>query len=154
MKTFLTILFAVFFTAAPALAIDPGVAKGTLQVRGTTIKLTHAYAFNDRKELRILVVDREMPKRVLPGIEFLMVAQLAREDNLRGLLIQYDAQDQKRTIVTLLHPVVYGRSAGVVRNVVVAGNRVTGRLENGGMRDIPYIEYSATFSAPVFKAAR
>ena len=153
MKTFFSILFAFLLLTGPALAIDPGDAKGSLQVRGTLIKLTHAYAFHDRKELRILLAEREVPKRALPGIDFLSVAELARGDKVRGLFIQFDQQDQKRTVITLLHPVVWGRTPGVVRNVVIANNRVTGEIESG-RPDLPNVEYRAAFSAPLFKVAR
>ena len=153
MKTFLRILFGVFLMVGPALAIDPGVAKGALQIRGTTIKLTHAYAFQDRKELRILLADREVPKRGLPAIDLLSIADLTRENHLRGLLVQFNQQDQKRTIINLMHPVVWGRSPGTVRNVVIADNRVSGEIENG-RPDLPNVEYRATFSAPLFKIAR
>lgn len=170
MKTFLLILssFASFFALSPALAIDPGVVQGSLQVGGSMIKLTHAYAhlhdnaekLLDRpRELRILLADREAPQSTLVGIAFLSAKETAHDGKLRGLLIQMDPDDRRQAVITLLYPptdrahsvttISLGGSADVVRNLSMANNRVGGEIESGP-RDASKVEYRAKFSAPLF----
>jgi hypothetical protein len=148
MKTLLLTLiwFVTLSASIPALAIDPGIAEGSLQAGGATFKLAHAYAYRDPKELRIVLGDRQMPKTVPPDIGFLSVAQVAREGKVRGLLIQMNPDDRKQTVVTVLHPTVVSRTAGVVHNFVIANNRVSGELESS-TRDVVY---RTKFSAPLF----
>lgn len=148
MKTFLLVLslLVTLFAPIPALAIDPGTAEGSLLTNGTTFKLVHAYAYQDPKELRIVLVDRELPKTVPANIGFLAVAQVAREDKVRGLLIQMNPDDRRQTVVTVLHPTVVNRSSGVVQNFVIANNRVSGELESR----VPDAVYRVKFSAPLF----
>lgn len=116
-------LFALF--AAPAFAIDPGLAQGAVQAGETTIKLTHAYAYYDRpKELRVVVADREVRGNVLPVLTFLHVAELARARKLLGLSIQIDPN-----------------------------NRVSGEIDSGPP-DAEGVQYRTKFSAPLFESSR
>ena len=148
MKTFLPVisLLVTLFAPIPALAIDPGTAEGSLLTNATTYKLAHAYAYQDPKELRIVLVDRELPKTVPNNLGFLSVAQVAREDKVRGLAIQMNPNDRRQTVVTVLHPTVVNRSSGVVQNFVIANNRVSGELESRA----PDAVYRVKFSAPLF----
>lgn len=108
------ILIAVLVAAPkPAFAIDPGVAKGTLQVDDVTISLTHAYAqlrddaegiLGRDQELRIAVVDREIPQSSLNGLGILPVSGLAQADQVRGLLLTFDPEAPNEVVYTLLFP--------------------------------------------------
>ena len=150
MKTFLLILSAFLLAARPALAIDPGMAKGTLQVGSTTVELTHAYALlHNPKELRVLLADREALQSVIADSGHLP-AVMARKGQLRGLLIQLDPNDTGYAVVTHLQPVVTsGGGAGVVRRLSIANNRVLGEIDSGAS-DASRPAYRATFSAPLF----
>ena len=149
------ILGALFaFLAAPAVAIDPGVAQGAVQAGETAIKLTHAYAYYDRpKELRVVLADREVRGNVLPVLPFLHVAELARASKLLGLLIQIDPNNRKQAVVTVLHPSVLSRTPRVVHNLVIAHNRVSGEIDSGPP-DASGVQYRTKFSAPLFESAR
>lgn len=144
------LLFVV--AATPALAIDPGAAKGSLQADATrAYTLAHAYAFRDQKELRIVLSEKGAPKMVLPDLNFLTVAQAARESTVTGLILQVNPQNQKASTVTVLHPSVVSRKTGVIYNLVIAGNRVSGEVDSGA-KTADGVQYRATFSAPVFTA--
>ncbi len=75
----------------PALALDPGAAEGSLQVNEETISLSRAYShlhdnaeglLHSPKELRILLVDREVSQEALEGIAFLPVEEMAKEGRI------------------------------------------------------------------------
>jgi hypothetical protein len=79
--------------------IDPGVAKGTLQVGNETIELKHAYVYRcdneeellDGPELRVVLADREIDHELLAGFDGPeRVGALAKEGNLRGILLKFD----------------------------------------------------------------
>jgi hypothetical protein len=95
----------------PALAIDPGRVRGSLQVNGQAITLTQAYAhlhdnaegLLDRpRELRLLLSDREVPQAALAGLPPLPVANLARDGQVQGLLLKLDPHDPRRLELALL----------------------------------------------------
>ena len=158
------------------LAIDPGRVQGSLQVGDKVIALTQAYALlHDNaegvlafpKELRLLLVDREVPQEVVAGIGFLPLEHMARAGKVQGLLLRLDPNDHKHLLVTLLLPPTdpgqslvtwkVGSTGGQIPIELKIGNfnRVAGsiayrtepQLNNGG---VPKLEFSLRFSAPLF----
>jgi hypothetical protein len=165
MRAFLPGLLWLAYALNPAHAIDPGIAQGSLELGATTISLTHAYAeLHAKKDLRIVLADREAPQSAVSGIDPLPATQLAREGKLRGLLVRLDPADPKRALVTVLdapadtaHSLATGKARGranVVRGLRIANNRVSGALESRDSRTderaLPKIGYSVKFSAPLF----
>lgn len=169
---FLLISFVCFQTVY---AIDPGIAQGTLKVNNETIELKEAYAhFHDNaeglldypKEVRIVLADRKVPQESLRGIAFLPVTALAKEGNVRGLLLQFDPGDQSKMVVTILRkPSRQGASLTTLsrsgsekkmfKKLVISKTRVGGETEyeEKGSKDsesFPNISYSVKFSAPLF----
>lgn len=176
MKKILLQACIVLMAIAPVHAIDPGVAKGTLQINGKQVALTHAYAhLHDNaeglldfpKELRIVLSDQEVPQESLRGIAFLPVTRLAREGKVQGILIRLDPADRHGMYVTLLHrPADPGMSlltlsrsdsaAEVIRNFRLGGNRVSGVVDHAdtnaeGPAEMTRMSYSASFGAPLFQ---
>lgn len=166
----------VLMAIAPVYAIDPGVAKGTLQINGKQIALTHAYAhvhdnaeglLDFPKELRIVLSDREVPQESLRGIASLPVTRLAREGKVQGILIRLNPADLHGMYVTLLHrPADPGMSlltltrsdtaAELIRNFRLGGNRVSGVVDHAdtnaaGPAEMTRMSYSASFGAPIFQ---
>lgn len=157
-------------------AIDPGRVQGSLQVNDKAIVLTQAYAhlhdnaegLLDRpKELRLLLVDREVPQEALAGIAFLPVEQMAREGRVQGLLLRLDPNDHQRLLVTLLYPPAEPGQTLMTQTVSSTGrkppielkigsfNRVGGAVEHheerqSETRGMPRLNYSLRFSAPLF----
>jgi hypothetical protein len=157
------------------LAIDPGRVQGSLQVNGKAITLTQAYAhlhdnaegLLDRpQELRLLLVDGEVPQEALAGIALLPVEQMAREGKVQGLLLKLDPNDQKRLVVALLYSLAEPEQTLMTQTINTIGQkppiklkishqRVSGAVEHydehqsetGGM---PKLAYSLRFSAPLF----
>lgn len=126
--------------AHAALAIDPGTAQGSLQVDGVTIPLRHAFAhlhdnaeklLHRPRELRILLADRDVPQEALAGIAFLPLARLAREGRVRGLLLQLDADQPERGVLTVLQPSVSPARPFLVQKIALAHNRVIGEIQYG-----------------------
>jgi hypothetical protein len=92
-------LWAIGAARASDRAIDPGVAKGTLQVGDETIELKYAYVYRcdneeellDGPELRVLLADREIDHEILAGFDGPeRVGALAKEGSLRGILLKFD----------------------------------------------------------------
>jgi hypothetical protein len=170
----LLLLFATF--PQEAFGIDPGRVQGSLQVNGKSIALTQAYAhlhddaegLLDRpKELRLLLVDREVPQETLAGIAFLPIEQMAREGRVQGLLLRLDPSNHKRFLVTLLYPPAEPGQTLMTQTVSTTArepaielkigrfNRVGGAVEyheerQSGTRGMPRLNYSLRFSAPLF----
>jgi len=105
----------IAFLAIPigaARAIDPGIAQGVLRAGADHIALTHSFALlhdNAEKlldrpaELRIVLADRDIPQDSLTGIAFLRVSEMAREGQVRGLLLQLDPDQRRLIVVTVLN---------------------------------------------------
>jgi hypothetical protein len=170
----LLLLFASF--TQDVFAIDPGRVQGSLQLNDKAIVLTQAYAhlydnaeglLDRAKELRILLVDREVPQEVLSGIAFLPVEQMAREGRVQGLLLRLDPSNHKRLLVTLLYPPKEPGQTLMTQSVSTTGqkppielkiggfNRVAGAVEHREdcqpeTRGKPKMNYSLRFSAPLF----
>jgi hypothetical protein len=159
----------------PESVIDPGVARGSLQVNEKKITLRHAYAhLHDNAEgllekterFRVLVTDREVTPDALDGIAFLPVMDLAKEGRVQGLLFEMDPDDPDNVVMTLLIP-PSGPGRLLIRQTInvtgeelfkdwsLKGNRVVGAIERSGEREpglsnFPAISYSVKFDAPVF----
>ncbi len=156
-------------------AIDPGRTQGFLQVNEQTVALTQAYAhLHDNaekvldfpRELRLLLVDREVPQEALAGIALQTLEQMARQGTVRGLLLQLDPQNPRRLVVTLLYPPVLPgqplitqtyRTSSSKPSIELKMNRqrVGGSIEHhdegqGEARKMPNLAYSLRFSAPLF----
>lgn len=176
MKRMLLQACIVLMAIAPVHAIDPGVAKGTLQINGKQVALIHAYAhLHDNaeglldfpKELRIVLSDQEVPQESLRGIAFLPVTRLAREGKVQGILIRLNPADRHGMYVTLLHrPANPGMSlltltrsdtaAELIRNFKLGGNRVSGAVDHADAdtadsAEMTRMSYTASFSAPLFQ---
>lgn len=156
-------------------AIDPGRVQGSLQVNGQALALTHAYAHlhDDAEgllarpqELRLLLVDREVPQESLDGIVFLPVKQMAREGKVRGLLLKLDPRDLQHLEVTLLAPPAAPGETLMTQTISTTGTkpplelkissqRVDGAIEQHEARqspgELPQLDYALRFSAPLFR---
>lgn len=172
------LLLLLWLLASPlpnALAIDPGTAHGSLQVNQEIIALTQGYAhlhdnaegLLDRpKELRILLTDREVPLESLRGIAFLPVHDLAKQGQVRGLLIRLDPKDHSGVLVTLLYPPANSRETFLTQTIGTSGQKLPIKLKISdtrvggeihypaeGERDpmgLPKLNYAVKFSAPLF----
>ena len=144
-------LLLLLIASQPALAIDPGLARGDLLIGESRIALTHAYAQLHDAELRVVVADREIPQSALAGRVPLPVEALGKEGAVRGLLVRVDPRNRTRASVTLLdaraQPPVPTGAPDVVRTLGFANNRALGVLEG---RVPPGVEYRVEFSAPLF----
>jgi hypothetical protein len=156
-------LVALFLVALPAHAIDPGVARGFLRIGAATVQVSHAYAYlhappNRSREMRIAIVDREVPQESLSGHTMLPIEQLARDGKVRGILVRYDPAKRRKVVVTVLdRPYAPGKALvsfehGRGKNLVTGNNRVLGaldsRVESAGRPDV---DYRVQFSAPLFR---
>lgn len=175
MRLILLSLLSLIVPLNPALALDPGTAKGFLQVNNERIQLDHAYAhlhdnaeqlLDNPKELRILLSDREVPPPALAGIAFLPVERMAKEGRVQGLLLQMNPNDNSRVVVTLLYPPAAAGESLMTQSISVSGQksmkrfefsaqRVVGEIEHSQNREstssqMPTLAYSASFSAPLF----
>jgi hypothetical protein len=172
MRRWLPFVLLLSFSATDAL--DPGTAKGIMQVGEETIALTHAYAqlhdnaeglLDQPQEMRILIADREVEQEALNGLVFLPVRAMAREDKIRGLLLTFDPHDRDNVVVTFLYPPVSPteslrtqsrmNSEGVMKTLKITDQRVVGEIEDKEQResrlsDMPSITYATSFSAPLF----
>jgi hypothetical protein len=156
-----------------AAAIDPGSAKGNLVLNGTSIPLTHAYAevhdnaegaLDYPKELRILVADREVPQQSLNGLMFLPIETMARNGQVRGLLIRMNPADASEISIRLLAAptepgemmMTLSRSGDTFKDkdFKFSDTRVAGAIEEAekevGLGSVKSLGYNVSFSAPVF----
>jgi len=176
MKSFLFLLLAPFFVMTyPESVIDPGVARGSLQVDGKTITLRHAYAhlhdnaeglIEQTEKFRVLFTDREVPSNALDGIGFLPVMELARQGQAQGVLFEMAPDNPNNVVMTLLVPPSKPGRLLIRQTINVDGedlfkewslkdHRVVGAIERKGERepglvDFPAISYSVKFDAPIF----
>lgn len=159
---------------APARALDPGTVKGTFELDGKPIELKYAYAyFHDnaegilqhRRELRILLADREVSTDMLRGGVFLPIEDLAKEDKVQGLLFEMDPSKPNSIVSTLLsRPKEEGASlmrttystegTPLFKHWSFDRQRVTGEIgrrgeKSEGLSDLPVANFSVEFSAPI-----
>eukprot|EP01041_Mallomonas_annulata_P031161 gene31161-53419_t len=97
--------------ARPALALDPGVATGRYQRENDVVTVSHAIALSldnvedpspRKREIRVLLSDREATPAALMGLFFPPVWRMARLGNLRALLLTFDPDDQTGLNVVVL----------------------------------------------------
>lgn len=161
-----------------ALAIDPGTATGVLKVGSAAVTLTHACAhlhdnaegwLDFKKELRILVTDREVDQDVLAGLNpFFTLSTMVRQGSLRGVLLRFDPSNPKSVLATVLYPPAeQGMSLGnktisdsaksPLENLVVSDVRVSAAISqsspDSAEQGWPAESYSFKFSAPLFREA-
>lgn len=158
-------LIAAALALGPALAIDPGVARGELVVDGQTIHLTHAYALqrddeSGRRELRIVLADREIPQSLLAGVGTGALENLARTGGVRGVLLTADpAKPRAGARATLLlaepNPAAALTTFSVrergLRRLATGNNRVSGEARHKSSGTLPAFTFIASFSAPLFR---
>lgn len=140
-----------------ASAIDPGIASGAMIVGAEMLPLTHAYAHQRGRELRIAVVDREVPQESLAGAPPLPVEKLALDSKVRGLLLRFHRSGRSDIVLTVLDPRTspetlgphtVPRTANVLTNFRLGDNRVLGDLEG---TIAPQLRLTGVrFSAPLF----
>lgn len=166
----LTLLAAV----APASALDPGTVQGNLAVDDKPIELKYAYAhlhdnaegiLDRRRELRVLLTDREVSPEVLRGLLFLPVEAMAREDKVKGLMFVMDPS-KPNSMVSVLLAAPKQEGASLLRTTYsttgtplfkswnFTPQRVTGAIERRDQRsenspDLPATSFTLEFSAPV-----
>jgi hypothetical protein len=152
--------------AGPALAIDPGVASGRFAHEGVTLNPKHAVALAmDNVEgvldhphvLRVLLSEAEVPPSALYGLAFPPVRAMARDGQVRGLLLEFDPAERDEVQITILAkpsepgemPANLSRSdsSGLWTRLDVSATRATGELK-GDDESGPI-----SFSAPVFTDA-
>ena len=151
MKSIALLLLLLMASFQPVFALDPGKVQGTFTVNKETVQLSKAYAhLHDNaegllerpKELRILLVDREVPPGALSGIALLPALEMAKEGKLRGLLLQFDPSDRHNLEVTLLYPPVKSGQAlmtqtlsdtakELIKKLEVSAQFVSGEFEQG-----------------------
>jgi len=178
MKTILTtfIFLAGVIFSSGSFAIDPGTASGTFKVDGDAVTLTHAYAhFHDnaegwldnKKEMRILVTDREVAEDALAGLNpFFTLSAMVRQGSLRGVLIRFDPAKTKSILVTVLYPpkdqghalankTITDSEKSPLENLLISELRVSASVnqssEGNAELGWPAESYSFRFSAPLFR---
>jgi hypothetical protein len=175
MKKVMLLLSFLLAAIPAAFALDPGTAKGSLKVGGKDVplKVSIAYVHDnaegmlDRpRELRIALIDREIPQDALSGIGIPPVMQIAREGKVRGVLLRLDPGNLKEILVTLLDKpadprmslmtqTISDSSLDAFRKLTVANNRAIGEIERRDSRssasaDMPTVDFAVQFNAPVF----
>lgn len=170
-----TLVAALALFPAAAIAIDPGVAKGTLQVEGDAVTLSHSLALRqdntegllDGPELRLLLSDREVPPSALAGPQLTGIERLARSGGVRGILLRLEADARPDSVFgTLLYPptelgasltyfTLSGEGAGFQR-FETGDKRILGEAAHRSHPEADFpgmvrFEYQAGFSAPVFQ---
>ena len=157
-------------SVAPAAnALDPGTVTGTLEIAGEHIPLAHSIAMmlddaeglrDGKRELRILLSDREALPATLLGAAFPPIRQMAVKGEIKGLLIELDPSDLTAAQLIPLVPPEPGHSlatlsvsnsGGVFQRLSITPQRVVGKGQRGGPAG-PDSEfrYDLEFSAPVF----
>lgn len=178
MKKMLLIILLSLCVSLPvrALAIDPGTVTGTLTINQDAIVLKHAYAhlhdntegwLDTPREMRILLADRQVPQESLAGLNvFFTLSEMLKQDKLRGILLRFDPAAPNSILITILYPpkdpqeslanktLSYGDRSPIDR-LVISDLRVGGAIkqhsEGNKELDWPAEDYSAIFSAPLFK---
>ncbi len=166
-------LIATLLALAPALAMDPGVARGELSVGGRTIPLTHAYAHQrdnaegvlGRRALRIVLADREIAQTLLSEDFPSALHALARSAGVQGVLLTMDPFNPAagvRGVLLLAEPDPAKALATFAKGSGDSGfagprfgnNRVRGEVRHESAHTQPAFALAATFDAPLFRDRR
>lgn len=164
------ILTASLGWAGSAAAAGPGKADGSLSVGQGGIELKTAYAtqyFNDEgladgPELRILLADRKVDLDQLAGPKGDGIERLARQGQLRGILLRLDPTQLAKAPVrgtllvqppspsdSLMHFTITGDSGGFDA-LQVTKDRVQGKVQfQSAPGTAPAFSYRAGFTAPL-----
>ncbi|MBI4689113.1 MAG: hypothetical protein HY754_02415 [Nitrospirae bacterium] len=170
---FLCMMF--FILPLVAFALDPGFAKGSLTVNGEVVQLSNGYALlhdnaekvlDDPKELRILLTDREVKESTLRGLVFLEIEQMAKEGNVRGILLKLNPDNPNKFIITYLYPptrpgaflitkTISTTGTDAFKKFKIANGRITGELEDQDTRidtdpDSLKFDIAVKFNVPMF----
>lgn len=166
MTAFRAALFTLLLiVAGPAFALDPGVASGRYDGDEGKLSFSHAVALavdavEDapvRKQLRVVLSDVELPPAALTGRAFPPVWKMARDGQVKGLLLEFDPADPNSLQVTVLAPpepgyslanVSLSNSAGLWAQLQVNATRAVGELKAEASENMSF-----KFSAPVFTDA-
>jgi hypothetical protein len=101
----------VLFVAAPALADDPAAASGHFNRGAVHIDFSHVIALSQDNteglldhgpQVRVLLTDREVPVEAIYGIAFPPVRAMAKNGEVRGLLLEFDPADKTSLRATIL----------------------------------------------------
>ncbi len=149
--------------ARPAWAIDPGVASGRYRRDEELVSFSHAVALSldnvedpspRKREMRVLLSDREAPASAIMGLFFPPVWRMARLGNLRALLLTFDPDDRTGLNVVVLSKRDDGYSppsisitntAGLWSRLDISATRIAGDLKDDASENMSF-----SFSAPVF----
>jgi hypothetical protein len=165
-------LLATTFLAGPA--PDKSSCEGTIRVNSTPVELKHVrvHLYDNaeglatrKKELRILLTDREVPASSIYGTAFPPVWHMAMEGKVQGVLLELDPSDPNNiNTILLMKPKQKGRSlmtmsisesgGKVFEGWKYGGGRVSGALKRGkegnsADEDLPNIVYAVKFDAAV-----
>ncbi|HEY4745633.1 MAG TPA: hypothetical protein VIH45_13300 [Desulfuromonadaceae bacterium] len=158
-----------------ARAIDPGTVSGTLTIDKDVIQLKHVYAhlhdnaegWLDSREMRILLTDRTVPQETVAGLNvFLALAEMLKQDKVRGVLLRFDPATPNSIVITNLYPpkdpneslanksLSYGDRSPIDK-LAISEQRVSGalKLHSDGNQELgwPLEDYAVSFSAPLFR---
>ena len=178
MKTRLVafILLTELIFSLRSFAIDQGTASGTLKIDNETVTLTHAYAhlhdnaegwLDNKKEMRILISDREIPQEALSGLNlFFNISSMVKQGLVRGVMIRFDPAKPASVQMTALHSPIDTRYSlpnktisdsenHPLKNLSISEMRVSATViqSNEGNADLgwPSENFRFKFSAPLFK---
>jgi hypothetical protein len=169
-----TLILAVSLGFASLPSAASSTVEGTLSVDAQKIKLTHARAYlfdnaegtsSRKKELRILLTDREVPASSLYGTAFPPIWHMGMKGEVQGILIDLDPADPKKVnSILLLKPKEKGRSlmstsinvegSKVFQGWKYGGGRVSGSISRGKddipqNEDVGNVSYTAKFDIAV-----
>lgn len=177
-KILFAVVVAFCFTVSSQAAEKKGaktMSQNVLTVNGENIPLTHFSAhlhdnaegqLQFRKELRILLSDREVPADALNGMVLdIPVEAMAKAGEIRGLLIKLDPDDLGEALVELLlktdNPMqprvtqtLSSSKKDVIKNFAMTGKTVSGEIERmdsgeSAFADMPTMSYFVRFKAQV-----
>lgn len=149
--------------ARPAWALDPGTASGRYQREDQLVSVSHAIALSldnvedpssRKREMRVLLSDREAPASAIMGLFFPPVWRLARTGALRALLLTFDPEDRTGLNVVVLSKRDDGYSppsisitntAGLWSRLDISATRIVGTLKDDASENMSF-----SFSAPVY----
>jgi hypothetical protein len=150
--------------ASPALALDPGVASGGYVHDGVKLSFKHAIALSQDNteglldngpQIRVVLSDVEVPIAALYGIMFPPVIGMARDQTVRGIMLEFAPKSPTAMHVTVLSKpqelgasltnISLSNSEGVFKRLEVNATRVSGDYDGADGGDFKF-----NFSAPVF----
>ncbi len=144
-------------------AADAGSAKGSLKVRGNTVAITHVYALrydNDEgllqgPEVRVLLADREVSPALLSDWLLDRLEKLARQGQIRGVLLKLNPSKPGSQQGTLLYPSddpqqtstrFFTMVGGDAEKLKIERDDVVGEARNVGNKEY---EYAVSIRAPI-----